>query len=86
MERDMENNFEEGSASMPELEGVPVEQEVVESPLPNAPLAYLLGPPLAKKPSSRNASFVIPNPSGTGIHQFYLDEMVAPIFGPNAPF
>ena len=46
----------------------------------------LSGLPLAEKPSSHNASFVVSTPSRAGIHQFHPDEMVAPIFGPNAPF
>ena len=71
---------------MPELEGVPVEEEGVESPLSNAPIMDLSVPPLVEKASSRNASYVIPTPSGAGINRFHPDEMVAPIFGPNAPF
>ena len=63
-----------------------MEEEVVESPPPNAPLTNLLGPPLMEKPSSWNSSFVVPPPSGAGLNQFQPDETVAPIFGPNAPF
>ena len=33
MEGDTENNSKAGSTSMPQLEGIPVEEEVVESPL-----------------------------------------------------
>ena len=82
----MENNFEEGSASMPELEGVPVEDELFELHIPNDPMTDLSGPPFAKKPSSRNASFVITTPYVAGLNQFQPDEMVAPRFGPNTPF
>ena len=39
-----------------------------------------------EKPSAQNASFVIPTPFGAGINQVHHDEMVAPIFGPNAAF
>ena len=42
MERDMEKNYEDGSASMPDLEGVPVEEEGAKfSPPVNAPITDL---------------------------------------------
>ena len=82
----MENNSETYSASMTELEGVPFEEEGVESPLPNSPMTDLAGPPLVEQASSRNKSFVIPTPSRAGLNQFHPDETMAPIFGPNAPF
>ena len=81
----MDNNSNLGSASMPELEGVLVEEEGVQYPLPNAPMIDLSGPPLLEKPSSQNTFFVVPAPSGAGPNQFHPDETVAPIFGPNAP-
>ena len=68
------------------MEGVIVEEEGFESPLDNAPIMDLSLPPLAEKRSSRNAYFFIPNPSRAGLNQLQLDEIVAPIFGPNAPF
>ena len=49
-------------------------------------MTNLLGSPLAEQPSSQNASFVVLTPFGAGLHQFQADEMVSPIFGPNAPF
>ena len=65
----MENNFEACSASMPDLEGVPVEEEGDEfSPHANAPIMNLSVPPLVEKPFSLKTSFVIPNPSGAGLN------------------
>ena len=82
----MENNSREGSGSILELEGVPVEEEGVESPLSNSPITDLSVPPLVEQPSSQNAYFVIPTTSQYRINQFHPNEIVAPIFGPNAPF
>ena len=82
----MEVNSEASSASIPELEGVLVEEGGFESPLPNALVADLSRSPLVEKPSYESTSFVIPTPSRVGLNQFHPDEMVAPIFGPNAPF
>ena len=86
MERDIEIFFEVGSASIPQLEAILIKDEGCESDLPNAPMMDLSRSPLVEKPSSRNTSFVIPTPYGSGINQLHPDEMVAPIFGPNAPF
>ena len=86
IERDMENNSEAASASVPELEGILVKEEGFECPLPNSPRIDLSRQPLVEEPSSRNTSFVIQIPSGDGLNQFYPDKIIAPIFGPNAPF
>ena len=66
----MEKNSEVGSASILEMEGVLVEEEGVEYTLTNAPTTNLSRPPLVEKPSSKNASFVIPTPSRAGLNQF----------------
>ena len=71
---------------MPKLEGLPVEEGVVESPFSTVPLTGLLGQPLVKQPSSWNTYFIVSTPYRDGINQFHPDEMVAPIFGPNTPF
>ena len=86
MERDTENNFEAGSDSMLELEGVSVKEEGFEYPLPNAPRTDLSRQPLVEELSPRNTSFVVQNPSRDGLNQFYPDKIIAPIFGPNGPF
>ena len=86
MERDMENYSEAGSSSMPGLEGVLVEEEGFEYHLSNAPIMDPSVPSLVEKPSSWNASFVIPTPSRVDLNQFHPDGTIDPIFGPNAPF
>ena len=87
MERDKDKNPKVGNVSMPDLEGVAVEEEGAKfSHLPNAPIMDLLVQPLAYKYSSWNTYFVVPTPSKARLNPSYPDETIAPIFGPNAPF
>ena len=80
----MDINYETGSASILELEGVPIMEEGCEfSPLANIPIIDYSIPMTVQQPSSQDPYFDVQIP---GFNHFQPDDTVAPMFEPNSSF